>query len=193
MRLHSIYEEVGKRVVDMLAAGAALIIILPIVLVLAFLIKIFDPGPVIFRHTRVGRAGVRFDFYKLRTMPVGTKNVPSDQIGLLQLTSIGRFLRRTNLDELPQLYLVFTGKMSLVGPRPSLVSQEELIRLRVENGALQCRPGLTGLAQVNSFNGMSVSEKAAFDGYYAKNISFLMDIKIILHTFMYLLKPPPIY
>ena len=102
-------------------------------------------------------------------------------------------IRRTNLDELPQLFNILKGDMSIVGPRPPIPSQQELTELRKANGAIACRPGLTGLAQVSSFDGMTVPQKAAFDGEYAKRISFVGDITIILRTFVYLLKPPPVY
>lgn len=187
------YQKIGKRALDLSIVFTSLFILSPLLLVIACLIKVFDPGPIIFKQQRIGRYGHMFTFYKFRSMPVNTGDIPSDQVGKIKLTWIGKFIRRSNVDELPQLYNVLLGDMSIVGPRPPISSQSELIELRRQNGALQCRPGLTGLAQVNSFNGMSVAEKAAFDGTYSNNISLAGDIKIVLRTFIYLLKPPPVY
>ena len=111
----------------------------------------------------------------------------------LQITPFGKFIRRTNLDELPQFYNVLKGDMSFIGPRPPIPSETELIEFRSKNGALHLRPGLTGWAQVNSFDGMSVSEKAKFDGEYASKISFGFEVLILLKTILYFTKKPPTY
>ncbi len=187
------YARVGKRCLDVLVALLALLCLAPLMLLIAALIRVMDPGPILFRQQRVGRDGVSFRFYKFRSMPVDTGNLPSDQLGKVQIGPVGRFIRRTNLDELPQLFNIVRGDMSLVGPRPPIPSQTELVELRRQNGALRCRPGLTGLAQVSSYTGMSVAEKAAFDGRYAQRIRFLSDAWIVLRTFVYVLKPPPVY
>ncbi len=183
----------GKRCLDISLSLLAIILLSPIFLITYLLIKIFDPGPVIFCQQRIGFCGSSFEFYKFRSMPLNTGDIPSDKIGQVQLTWIGRFIRRSNIDELPQLFNILKGDMSIVGPRPPLGSQTDLIELRRKNGSLRCRPGLTGLAQVSSFNGMKVSEKAEFDAHYANSISFGKDILIIFKTFSYLLKPPPVY
>jgi O-antigen biosynthesis protein WbqP len=182
-----------KRAIDVVAAAAVLLALSPLILLLGLAIKIWDPGPIIFRQRRVGADGRQFDFYKLRSMPVNTGDIPSHQIGEVRLSWIGRLIRRTNLDELPQLWNVLRGDMSLIGPRPCIPAQQDLIELRRGNGALACRPGLTGLAQVNSYDGMSVEAKAAYDGDYAQSLSFGRDAAIVLRTFGYLLKPPPKY
>jgi len=187
------YKNVGKRTLDVFLASFALLILWPLLVTLAFAIKVFDPGPIIFRQKRIGRNGEIFQFYKFRSMPVDTGDVSSDKLGEIRITWIGRFIRRTNLDELPQLWNILRGDMSIVGPRPPLVTQVELVAMRKSNGALHCRPGLTGLAQVSSFDGMTVAEKAEFDGIYASKVSFVIDISTILKTFLYLLKPPPKY
>lgn len=187
------YVNIGKRFFDILIAISAIIILLPIMLIVAVLIKVFDPGPTIFKQKRVGKNGNTFDFYKFRSMPVNTGDLPSDKLGQLKLTWIGRFVRRTNLDELPQLFNVLRGDMSIVGPRPPIPVQEDLILLRKKSGAIKCRPGLTGLAQVSAFDGMPLEKKADFDALYAHHISLWGDIKIIGRTFLYLLKPPPVY
>lgn len=187
------YAQGPKRLFDLTAAGAALLLLSPLILAIALSIRIWDPGPVIFRQKRVGVDGRAFDFYKFRSMPVNTGDLPSDQIGELRLAGIGRLIRRTNLDELPQLWNILKGDMSLVGPRPSLPSQSELIELRAKNGALACRPGLTGWAQVNSYDGMSIEEKARFDGEYVRKVSPAKDLVILLRTIGYLRRPPPKY
>lgn len=187
------YKFFGKRTLDILIVFFSFVVLLPLMLIIAVLIKVFDPGPVIFKQHRVGINGEKFEFLKFRSMPVNTGNLPSDEVGKVKLTRIGKFIRRTSIDELPQLVNVLKGDMSIVGPRPPIVSQEELIQLRKENQSITIRPGLTGLAQINSFDGMSIAEKAKFDGLYVRNISFINDVKIILNTFLYLLKPPPVY
>ena len=182
-----------KRAIDVVGAAAALLLLSPLMLLIAVAIRIWDPGPVIFSQRRVGVGGRPFDFYKFRSMPVNTGDIPSHLVGDIRLTWIGRLIRRSNLDELPQLWNILKGDMSLVGPRPPIPSQDELIELRRRNGALACRPGLTGWAQVNSYDGMSVAAKAEFDGEYARRLSFGRDALIVLRTFGYLLKPPPKY
>jgi O-antigen biosynthesis protein WbqP len=188
-----IYRVFFKRDLDIFFSLAAMLLLSPLLLIVALLIKVFDPGPVIFRQKRVGINGEPFVFYKFRSMPVNTVDIPSDKIGALKIRRVGRFIRRTSIDELPQLFNILRGDMSIVGPRPPIASQIELIGLRRSNGALLCRPGLTGLAQIRSFDGMTVLQKAEIDGVYARSITLLGDIKIILGTFTYLVKPPPVY
>ncbi len=182
-----------KRLFDIVAAAVAILALSPLLLVLTALIRIFDPGPALFRQPRTGKGGEEFILLKFRSMPVGTRIAASDELGEVQLSWIGKFLRRSNCDELPQLFNILRGDMSVVGPRPPLPSQLELIAERHKNGAIHCLPGLTGLAQINGYDGMPVPEKAAFDGRYAARITFLGDILIILKTFGYLLRPPPTY
>lgn len=188
-----LYNKLGKRAFDIFIVFCAVICLSPLILITAILIKIYDPGPIIFKQQRIGRNGDNFAFYKFRSMPVNTGDLASDQVGQVKLTWVGKMIRRTNIDELPQLFNILKGDMSIVGPRPPIGKQLELIQIRAENSALALRPGLTGLAQVNSFDGMTVPQKAAFDGQYAKDISFLTDVKIILNTVTYLFKPPPVY
>lgn len=188
-----IYARFGKRAMDIVVAALAILALTPLFAAVAFAIKLTDPGPVIFRQRRTARYGGTFLFYKFRSMPVDTGHLPSDKIGEVRLSPVGRFIRRTSLDELPQLFNILRGDMSLVGPRPSLGTQDELIASRRANGALRLRPGLTGWAQVNSFDFMTIEQKAALDGEYAANLSLPLDMKIILRTFAYLRKPPPVY
>ncbi len=183
----------GKRLLDFCCALITVLLLMPVLLLVALLIKVFDPGPVIFKQKRIGRGGITFTFYKFRSMPVNTGDVPSDKLGLVKIGPIGKFIRRTSIDELPQLFNILKGDMSIVGPRPSIPSQIELIEARRKNGALICRPGLTGLAQISSFDGMTALQKAEFDGRYACTQCLIGDLKIILGTFLYLLKPPPVY
>ena len=188
-----LYKIFGKRVFDIIFALLSLVFLSFIFFVIYILIKLFDPGPVILRQKRVGLNNSVFDFYKFRSMPLNTKELPSDQIDKLNLTWIGKFIRRTNIDELPQLFNILKGDMSFVGPRPALPTQKELIEYRCQNGAIFYRPGLTGLAQVSSFDGMSAFEKSKFDGDYIVSISLKFDLIIIFKTFIYLFKPPPVY
>lgn len=182
-----------KRGLDAAIALFALILLLPLFLAIVVCIKGVDRGPILFVSKRVGMQGRPFSLYKFRSMPVNTPLVPSDKLGEVPLNRLGSFLRRSSLDELPQLWNILIGDMSLIGPRPSLVTQVELIDRRSSMGALKCRPGLTGLAQVNSYDGMCVDAKSEFDAVYAKNISAWNDLRIFLKTFQYLLKSPPVY
>lgn len=188
-----LYLTFGKRLFDIILVLVTAVVVFPLFILVALLIKLFDPGPIIFCQKRVGLKGENFDFYKFRSMPVNTGDIPSDQIGSIRITRVGKLIRRTNIDELPQLFNILKGDMSVVGPRPPLITQKELIELRRQNGAILCRPGLTGLAQISSFNGMNLREKADFDGEYAMSISFKNDLLIIIKTFGYLLRPPPVY
>jgi len=188
-----IYRSTFKRPLDCVAAASALVLLSPVLALCWVAIKLDDGGPAIFRQQRVGRDKASFTIYKFRSMPTGTSDLPSVAAGALRITRVGTFLRRSNLDELPQLWNILVGDMSLVGPRPALASQLELIRLRDERGTFSVRPGLTGLAQVSSFDGMSELEKATLDAEYAANITLLVDSVLVLRTIGYLFKPPPVY
>ena len=184
---------VFKRLCDFLAVFILLILIFPILLIIAICIKLHDGGPIIFKQKRIGKDGKKFLFLKFRSMPVNTPNVVSTNTGQLNITPIGKIIRRTNLDEIPQFINVLKGDMSLIGPRPCLPNQHSLIDLRVQNGAIKLKPGLTGWAQVNAYDYMPEEEKAKFDGEYSKELSLWMDIKIILGTVKYFTKKPPVY
>jgi O-antigen biosynthesis protein WbqP len=189
----AMYRSFGKRLFDIILSGLALTILSPFMLVIAMAICQEDKGPALYRQTRVGRYGRPFTVLKFRSMPVNTGDVPSVQASAVTITQIGRFIRRTNIDELPQLFNILKGDMSIVGPRPALASQEELCTLREQLGALRCAPGLTGLAQINSYDYMPETEKVALDATYCAGISLFGDLGIVLRTFGYLRKPPPIY
>jgi O-antigen biosynthesis protein WbqP len=189
----SVYRSFGKRLFDVCSSASALIVLSPLMLLTALLIRVEDGGPALFRQKRVGKDGREFLLFKFRSMPVNTANVASAEAAALTVTRVGRVIRRANIDELPQLFNMLKGNMSVVGPRPALASQTRLLELRAAEGAMSVRPGLTGLAQVNSYDGMSEIEKARYDGQYAKSLGFFRDVGIILRTFVYLTRRPPVY
>ena len=187
------YNNYWKRWLDIILSLILLIFLIHVILFVAICIKIFDGGHVFFLQKRVGRNKKPFVIYKFRTMPVNTIEESSDKIGSIKLSRLGSIIRRLNIDEIPQIFNILMGDMSFIGPRPSLFSQLELINLREQFGVLDFKPGLTGLAQVNSFNGMSSIEKVALDTNYCNNISFILDVKILIKTIKYLFSRPPIY
>lgn len=187
------YQHSIKRFVDILLAGVAIVALSPLLLATAAAVRLEDGGRAIFRQRRIGRNGGEFWLMKFRSMPENTRDMPSDAARNVRITRVGKVIRRTNIDELPQLINILRGDMSIVGPRPALPAQTELIALRRQNGALACVPGLTGLAQVNSYDAMSVQAKAEFDGRYAARVTFTRDVTIIIRTVKYLFSPPPTY
>jgi O-antigen biosynthesis protein WbqP len=189
----SLYRKAGKRTLDLLLSGSALVVSSPLTLAVALAIHLDDGAPVFFRQERVGRHGELFTLWKFRSMRLDAPALASAEASDSVVTPVGRVLRRTNIDELPQLLNVLRGDMSIVGPRAPLASQEKLIRLREEGGATELRPGLTGLAQVNAYDGMDDASKAAFDVDYARRVSLRLDLALIGRTFGYLRKPPPKY
>lgn len=182
-----------KRLFDILLAIGLIIGLIPIYFIIALIISAQDFGTPIFKQMRVGRGGKEFMFYKFRSMPLRTPNVESHQKDKLKITPFGKFIRRANLDELPQFFNVLKGDMSFIGPRPPIPSQRKLISMRRENRSLFLKPGLTGWAQVNSYDNMHEDVKANLDGEYAKRISFRMDLLILGKTVVYFTKKPPTY
>ena len=174
-----------KRIFDLLAALGLILTFAPLFLLVVLAVRLTSFGPVLFRTQRVGKGNKLFTMYKFRTMRINTPQVAThllkepDQF----LTLIGKFLRRTSLDELPQLINVLSGKMSLVGPRPALFNQDDLIALRTAGGVHQLTPGVTGWAQVNGRDELPISEKVKLDEWYLKNRSFWLDFKILGMTF----------
>jgi lipopolysaccharide/colanic/teichoic acid biosynthesis glycosyltransferase len=187
------YRRFAKRWLDFsLAAGAALLLS-PLLGLVGLLIALEDGPPVIYRQKRVGKGGETFTLLKFRSMPVSTPTLTSVEGQALRVNRVGRLIRRLNIDELPQLLNILRGEMSLVGPRPALPTQTDLLAARRDLQVLAYAPGLTGLAQVRSFDGMSPYEKAEWDAEYVKNISFGKDIRILMETLHYLCKRPPTY
>lgn len=175
-----------KRILDFALSLLSLIVFSPLLGILALLVKLTSPGPVLFKQKRVGIHKQYFTIYKFRTM---RKDAPSDKATHLlknakgYITPVGRFLRKSSLDELPQLVNIIKGEMAIVGPRPALYNQYDLIAERDKYGANDVLPGLTGLAQVDGRDELPIAEKAKRDGYYANHISFGLDCKLILRTF----------
>ena len=179
------YKRFGKRALDLLLSGLGLFVLSPLLLIISIAIKAEDPGPVFFRQKRVGIHKTYFNIVKFRSMRQDTPHdMPTHLLNDPQrwITKTGRFLRKTSLDELPQIAQIFTGKMSIIGPRPALWNQYDLIAQRDQYGANDITPGLTGWAQVNGRDELEIEEKARLDGEYAQNISFGMDMKIFWMT-----------
>lgn len=175
-----------KRLFDIIVAGCALLAFAPILIFCVVVIRIDSPGPAIFWSRRFGRDCSLFLMPKFRTMRVGAPLLPTHLMTsqTSQLTGVGPFLRRTSLDELPQLFSVLKGDMSIVGPRPALFNQEDLMQLRLDNGLEKLRPGITGWAQINGRDDLSIPEKVVFERIYLEQQSFIFDLKIILLTFV---------
>ncbi len=185
------YQKFGKRVLDILLSGLGIVVLLPVYALISLAIVIDDPGPLLFCQKRVGIHKSHFMIAKFRSMKVSTpKDVPTH---LLQnpeqyITRMGRFLRKTSLDELPQIFQIFTGKMSVIGPRPALWNQYDLIEERDKYGANDVRPGLTGWAQINGRDELEIDVKARLDGEYVRNLSFLFDCKCFFGTIFAVLR-----
>ena len=179
------YRKFGKRLVDIVLSGIALIPLSVVYLILAIAIKIDDPGPVFFRQKRVGIHKTHFEITKFRTMKMETpRDMPTHLLKNPEqyITRVGGFLRKYSLDELPQILQIFTGKMSIVGPRPALWNQFDLIEERDKYGANDVRPGLTGWAQINGRDELPIDVKARLDGEYVEKMGFLFDLKCMIGT-----------
>lgn len=180
-----------KGIIDRVLALLALILLSPVFVVLIAAIKVDSKGPVLFRQKRVGIHKTHFAILKFRTMRIDTpKDMPTH---LLQnpeqyITKAGKFLRKTSLDELPQIVNILKGDMAIVGPRPALWNQYDLIEERDKYGANDILPGLTGWAQINGRDELEIPVKAALDGEYVKRMSFGMDVRCILGTFLSVLR-----
>lgn len=176
--------EVLKRVMDIILSFLAIVVFGIPMLLVALLIKLDSKGPVIFKQKRPGKDKSLFNIYKFRTMRTDTPNVSTEDLGdpSQYITKLGMFLRKSSLDELPQLFNILMGHMSIVGPRPALYNQYELIGMRDDIGANSIRPGLTGYAQVMGRDLISDQEKVAYDKYYVENMNLWLDLKIIWWT-----------
>ncbi len=180
-----------KRLLDIILTLLGLIVLLPVFLILIIAIKLDSRGPVFFKQKRVGKKKSYFHILKFRTMKIDTpKDTPTH---LLQnpdqyITRVGKFLRKTSLDELPQIWNILVGHMSVIGPRPALWNQYDLIAERDKYGANDIRPGLTGWAQINGRDELPIEVKAKLDGEYVDNISFWMDVKCFFGTIVSVVK-----
>ena len=185
------YQKFGKRLLDIVLSGCGIIVLAPVYLGLAIAIKIDDPGPVFFRQKRVGIHKTHFQILKFRTMKMETpKDTPTHLLENPEqyITRVGGILRKLSLDELPQIFQIFTGDMSIIGPRPALWNQFDLIEERDKYGANDVRPGLTGWAQINGRDELPIDVKARLDGEYVENLSFLFDCKCFFGTIVSVLR-----
>lgn len=175
------------RAFDILVSLAALILLSPIMLAVAIAIRIDSKGPVLFWSQRFGAAAQLFPMPKFRTMEIGTPQLPTHLMtdGKSRLTGIGGSLRRTSLDELPQFWSVLVGDMAIVGPRPALFNQDDLMQLRRDAGVDVLRPGITGWAQINGRDGLELPDKVALERHYLTHRSLLFDVRIVLQTVLY--------
>ena len=179
-----------KRIFDLLLAGLAALVLLVPIGVLALLVRLTSAGPALYWSDRVGRHNRIFKMPKFRSMRIGTPAVATHLLSdpKAYLTPIGSFLRKSSLDELPQLWTILAGDMSFVGPRPALFNQDDLIALRSESGVHELVPGLTGWAQVNGRDELPIPEKVKLDLEYLKRQSLCFDIRILWLTFAKVLR-----
>lgn len=184
------YKKYWKRLIDVTLSAIGLLVLALPILIIAIAIKIDDPGPAFFKQKRIGKGKTYFWLYKFRSMKVNTPDIPTH---LLQnpeqyISKIGAFLRKTSLDELPQLWNILKGDMSIIGPRPALWNQDDLIAERDKYGANALKPGLTGWAQINGRDELEIPVKAKLDGEYVEKLSFGFDCKCFFGTITSVLK-----
>ncbi len=185
------YNRFFKRLLDIALSLIAIFILAVPMLLIALVIKIDSKGPAMFKQKRVGKNKSYFQILKFRTMYVDApSDAPTHQLQNAEshITRVGRFLRKTSLDELPQLFNILFGTMSIVGPRPALWNQYDLIEERDKYGANDVRPGLTGWAQINGRDELEISVKAKFDGEYVERVGFLFDLKCLFGTVSFVLR-----
>lgn len=194
--MKNFYDRIIKRIIDFVLSLAGIIVLIPAWIILAVAIKIDDPGPVLFKQKRIARDnkdGTVKYFYilKYRSMKTSTpKDMPTHLLKNPEqyITRVGGFLRKTSLDELPQIFNIFLGQMAIVGPRPALYNQTDLYEERAKYGANKVRPGLTGWAQINGRDELLIEDKARLDGEYVSRMSLLMDLKCFFGTFLSVLR-----
>ena len=190
------YKNFFKRVIDLFISGVAIILLAPVMLVVAIIIKIDSPGPVFFIQQRVGENKKLFGILKFRSMPTTVpKDMPTHQFNAKDmLSSWQKFIRKSSLDELPQLFNIFVGQMSICGPRPALYNQDDLIAERDKYGANDVKPGLTGWAQINGRDELEIPVKAKLDGEYVSQLNagkfkgLIIDCRCFVNTFVSVLK-----
>lgn len=180
-----------KRVMDTILSFLALIVLFPFFIIISLSIKLSSPGPLFFTQKRIGKNKKPFTIIKFRTMRIDApKDTPTHMLENPDkwITRIGKFMRKTSIDELPQIINILLGHMSIIGPRPALWNQDELIQERDKYGANKLYPGLTGYAQVHGRDELPIPEKAKLDGYYVEHFGFLLDIKIFFMTIVSVFK-----
>jgi O-antigen biosynthesis protein WbqP len=180
-----------KRLIDIILSLLGLIVLSPVFLILIVAIKFDSKGPILFKQKRVGIHKTHFNIFKFRTMRIDTpKDTPTHLLENPEqwITKVDKFLRKTSLDELPQIINILKGEMSIIGPRPALWNQYDLIAERDKYGANDIPPGLTGWAQINGRDTVTIEDKARYDGYYTENMGLAFDIKCFLGTIVSVLK-----
>ncbi|MDD4493818.1 MAG: sugar transferase [Eubacteriales bacterium] len=184
------YKHFFKRLIDIVLSTIGIIMLAVPMLIIALVIKITDPGPVAFKQKRVGIHKSYFTLYKYRTMKVNTPDIPTHLLKNPEqyISGVGRVLRATSCDELLQLFNIWKGDMSIIGPRPALWNQDDLIAERDKYGANDIKPGLTGLAQISGRDALEIADKARFDGIYVDKMSFAMDCRCFFGTIKSVLK-----
>lgn len=190
------YDKTIKRIIDFVLASVGIVLLIPFWIILAIAIKIDDPGPIFFKQKRFARDskdGEPQFFYilKYRSMKTSTpKDMPTHMLKNPEqyITKVGGFLRKTSLDELPQIFNIWAGSMAIVGPRPALYNQTDLYDERAKYGANKVRPGLTGWAQINGRDELEIEDKARLDGEYVQKLSFTMDLRCFFGTFLSVLR-----
>ncbi len=189
--MNSFYSSFGKRGIDIVLSSVGAIVFLPAFFVIALLIKLESPGPILFRQKRVGLSKKTFSIMKFRTMRIDTpKDIPTHMLENPDqyITKIGRFLRKTSLDELPQIINILKGDMAVIGPRPALWNQDDLVAERDKYGANDVLPGLTGWAQINGRDELEIPVKAKLDGEYVAKMSLMFDLKCFFGTIISIFK-----
>ena len=179
------YKHFFKRVIDLTLSFIGIIVLIPVWIVLGLAIFVTDPGPIFFKQKRVGKNKKLFRILKFRTMKKSTPHdVPTHLLENPEqyITKVGKFLRKTSLDELPQIFNIFAGQMSIIGPRPALWNQDDLVAERDKYGANDVKPGLTGWAQINGRDELEIPVKAKLDGEYVEKLSFGFDLKCFFGT-----------
>ena len=185
------YRNFFKRLIDIFLSFIGIVVLIPLFLALFIAIKIDSKGPVFFKQKRIGKKKKTFNIIKYRTMRIDTPHdVPTHLLENPEqyITKVGAWLRKTSLDELPQIFNIFSGKMSIIGPRPALWNQDDLVAERDKYGANDVKPGLTGWAQINGRDELEIADKAALDGEYVKRLSFGFDCKCFFMTVKSVLK-----
>lgn len=185
------YVRFFKRLIDIVLSGIGLIILAVPMIIVAILIRCEDPGPVIFKQKRIGKNKKLFNLYKFRSMKMDTPHdMPTHMLSNPEqyILKVGGFIRKTSIDELPQLLNIFKGDMSIIGPRPALWNQDDLVAERDKYGANDIKPGLTGWAQINGRDELEIPVKAKLDGEYVEKMGFLFDCKCFFGTIKSVLK-----